>query len=143
MAGIRRTDPILHGTPRTPQSLGHVVFAAYLPAILYGTLARELGAEALEMNIATANNKIFMLYAPCEEATVRRLRKQLKDEGIIAIPCEDPKNFRFVTPEVMVTSPETMDIIGRLALKHVGTYQASDFLKDLRAALAPEAERAS
>lgn len=90
------------------------------------------------MNIGTVGGKIFLLYAHAEEANVRRQSKQLKDQGIIAIPCEDPANFRFVTPEVLPMGSENLDVIARVALKHVGGYGHHEgFVKDLLAALYP------
>ena len=86
------------------------------------------------MNLGVANGKIFLLYQHSEEANVRKMRKQLAAEGVIPIPCEDPKNFRFVTPEAVPT--ERLNLIGRLALKNLGSYQCTDFVKDLKAELA-------
>lgn len=74
------------------------------------------------MNIGAAHGKLFLLYAHAEEGNVRKMQKQLKAEGIIAIPCEDPANFRFVTPEVISVGSDQLDIIGRVALKNVGGY---------------------
>lgn len=96
------------------------------------------------VNIGTANGKIFLLYAHAEEGNVRKMRKQLASEGIIAIPCDDPANFRFVTPEVLPTGAEGLDLIGRTALKYLGEYSAHEkFVKELRKALAPENAPAS
>lgn len=96
------------------------------------------------MNIGTAGGKIFLLYQHAEEKNVRKMRKQLTEQGIIAVPCEDPANFRFVTPEVIQTSPETMELIGRTALKYLGTYSANDnFVKDIKEQFAKKPEVAA
>lgn len=90
------------------------------------------------MNIGAAHGKLFLLYAHAEEGNVRKMQKQLKAEGIIAIPCEDPANFRFVTPEVISVGSDQLDIIGRVALKNVGGYGVHErFVKELYAALNP------
>lgn len=96
------------------------------------------------MNIGTANGKIFLLYAHAEEGNVQKLRKQLKEEGIIAIPCADPANFRFVTPAVVMATSSELDVIGRAALNNLGKYNAEEkFVAELRLALAPETVTAS
>ena len=91
------------------------------------------------MNLATANGKIFLLYKHAEDQNLKKIRKQLAANGIIAIPCEDPANFRFVAPEIVRALPEELDLIGRLALKHLGTGYSSSaadkFVQDLRAEL--------
>ncbi len=95
------------------------------------------------MNIGAANGKLFLLYAHAEEGNVRKMRKQLASQGIIAIPCEDPANFRFVTPEVIPVGSEQLDIIGRVALRNVGGFGAHEkFVKELYAELNPHPETA-
>lgn len=91
------------------------------------------------MNIGTANGKLFLLYQHLEEPNVDKMRKQLTKQGIICIPCDDPANFRFVTPEVIRTSPENLDLIGRAALKYLTDYTSCQkFVRELSEALPPQ-----
>lgn len=90
------------------------------------------------MNIGVANGKIFLLYKKAEKDNVESMRGTLASEGIIPIPCDDPANFRFVTPQVLLAAPENLDLIGRLALKHLGTYSAYDNFCNLKKELSTE-----
>jgi len=93
------------------------------------------------MNIGTAGGKIFLLYKHAEEGNIRKMRKQLASEGIIAVPCEDPANFKFVTPAPITATPAELDVIGRAALNSVGLWDAKEkFINELKRELGAPTE---
>jgi hypothetical protein len=87
------------------------------------------------MKIDVANGFIFLLYKEEEEPSIKRSRSKLAKANVIPIPCKDPEKFRFVTPEMLRTEPAHLDLIGRLALRHLskGSYSSAHtaFVADL------------
>src|SRR4051794_17231507 len=83
------------------------------------------------------NGKVILLYRASEEPHIGVAKEVLKECGIIAIACGDPNNFRFVVPEVVVST--NVDLVGRLALQALGTEKPlSTFALSIRDALAPK-----
>lgn len=87
-------------------------------------------------DIPEVNGKTILLYQNQEASAIESCRKVLEECGIVAIPCTNPNNFRFVVPEIVVSSQ--VDLIGRLALQALGTDKPlANFAMAIRAALAP------
>lgn len=88
------------------------------------------------MASAEVGGKVILLYKNTEAPTMEASRDILKECGVIAIPCTDPNNFRFVVPEVVCGTQ--VDLIGRLALQALGTDKPlTNFALAIRGALAP------
>jgi len=89
-----------------------------------------------EREIPKVNGKVILLYQNTERESMEHARKILEECGVIPIACENPNNFRFVVPEIVVSA--NVDLIGRLALQSLGeTSPVTTFGHAVRRALAP------
>lgn len=84
----------------------------------------------------SVNGKVILLYQNSEQPNMEKAKEILKEVGVIAIACENPNNFRFVTPEIVTAA--NVDMIGRLALRALGAPKPlENFALSIRERLAP------